>query len=119
MKRRRGTARLWIVALATVAGLTACRDNGLHDRNLPLQEARHRTYGYPVYENTADHRQIAFGGRHWMPSLPIERIPDRLLVSVGGDATTQLYAVRGAAEPYSRLYARAGAGQWQPFLRLN
>lgn len=119
MRGRRRAGRFWIIALAGVAGLAGCRDNGLPDRNLPLQEARHRTYGYPVYENTADHRQIVLAGRHWMPSLPIERIPDRLLVPVGGDAQTQLFAVRGSAQPYSRLYARAGAGQWQPFLRLN
>jgi hypothetical protein len=119
MTGRGGAGRLGAVVLATVIVIAGCRDNGLPDRNLPLEEARHRTYGYPAYENLTDHPQVAVAGRHWMPGLPVERIPDRMLVPVGGDGTTQLYALRGAEAPYSRLYARAGAGEWRPFLRLN
>jgi hypothetical protein len=114
----RRARRVVVLAAAGVLGLSACRDNGLPDRNLPLQEARHRQYGYPAYQNVAAHAPVAADGRYWAPSLPLETIPERLLVPIG-NAGTPLYAVRGAATPYSRLYAPAADGRWQPYLRLN
>jgi hypothetical protein len=108
-----------VMGIVAIMGLAACQDVGLPDRNLPLQEARHRQYGYPTYQPAAEQEQIAAAGRHWMASLPVERIPDRLLVPVGNTNGTPLYALRGSDAPHSRLYARAGDGRWRPFLRLN
>jgi hypothetical protein len=119
MKARRSTARLMLLAALATAGLAACRDSGLPDRNLPLEEARHREYGYVVYERTPDSRPVVAAGRHWLRSQQVETIPDHLLVPVAAYEGTQLYATRGARAPYSRLYARVGDGRWNPYLRLN
>ncbi|MEX0907741.1 MAG: hypothetical protein WD054_05375, partial [Gemmatimonadota bacterium] len=71
------------------------------------------------YEATPGDRPVAAAGRNWMPSLPVEKIPDAVLVPVGNGGDTPLYAVRGEAEPYDRLYAQVGAGEWRPYLRLQ
>jgi hypothetical protein len=119
MKRVRRTAlRLGVVALCGAA-LAACRDSGLPGKNLPRQEARHREFRYPAYQPTADNAPIALAGRHWIGALPVESIPDRLLVPVGSAGGQTLYAPRGRQAPYSRLYARVGDGRWRPFVRLN
>jgi hypothetical protein len=120
MKAVRGRARLGMLALACVAGLTACKDSGLPDRNLPLQEARHRQFAYPAYQPLANNAPVAAAGRHWLRSAAVEQIPANVLVPVAtGRTARQLYAVRGAQAPYSRLYAPAGPGRWTPYLRLN
>jgi hypothetical protein len=109
---------LLVLAMTSVLGLTACRDSGLPDRNLPLQEARHRQYSFVAYE-PANQPPIAFAGRHWIRSLPIETIPVARLEAVGAVDGTELFALRGARTPYSRLYAPAGEDRWAPYLRLN
>lgn len=120
MKRGVSVRHLGVVVFASVIGVTACRDNGLPDRNLPIAEARHRQYGYPAYEATPGDAPVAAGGRHYMPSLPIETIPAGVLVPVAGAAgDVPLFVVRGAEAPYSRVYAQAGEGQWRPYLPLN
>jgi hypothetical protein len=118
MRGRTATVRFQLLALACVLGLTACRDSGLPDRNLPLPEARHRQYSFPAYE-PAGHAPVALAGRHWIRSLPVETIPAARLVPVGSADGTQLYAVSGARPPYSRLYAPAGPDRWVPYLRIN
>jgi hypothetical protein len=115
----RGAARRVILAAACVAGLAACRDSGLPDRNLPLPEARHRQYSFVAYQPTANNPPIALAGRHWLRSLPVETIPAARLVPVGVAEGTQLYALRGARAPYSRLYAPVGEDRCAPYLRLN
>jgi hypothetical protein len=118
--RRRGPAlRVWLVALACVAGLSACRDNGLRDRNLPLDQAQNREYGYPVYEPSTDTPALAMGGRHWIRSQAVQTIPGHVLVPVGTAEDTQLFARRGDEAPYSLLYARISQDRWAPYLRLN
>lgn len=119
MKRSRTAFRLGWVALSCVVGLTACRDNGLRDRNLPLEEARHREFGYPVYQPATNNPALAMGGRHWIRALPIETVPAHLLSPVGNADGTPLYALRGASAPYSRLYAPVSEGRWLPYVRLN
>jgi hypothetical protein len=119
MKGVRGRVRLPLLALACAAGLAACRDSGLPDRNLPYDEARTRQYGFTAYQPTAGNAPVALAGRHWIRSLPVETIPDRLLEPVGMADGTQLHAVRGSRAPYSRLYARVGPDRWAPYLRLN
>lgn len=119
MKRVARPGRMGVIAVVALLGLTACKDNGLKDRNLPLDEARHRQYSYPAYEATPSDVPVAAGGRAYMPSLPYESIPDGVLVPVSGATGEVLYAVRGSQAPYSRLYAEAGEGRWRPYLPLN
>ena len=119
MKRGGAALRLGLVAIACAAGLSACRDNGLPDRNLPLQEAQHREYGYPVYQSSSETPAIAMGGRHWMRSHAVETIAPHVLVPVGAAEGTQLFARRGEQAPYSRLYAQLAPDRWALYLRLN
>jgi hypothetical protein len=114
-----GGVRGVVVVLAMAAGLTACRDSGLPDRNLPLQEARHRQYTYPAYQPLANNAPVAAAGRHWLRSSAVETIPAGVLVPVAAVDGTQLYAVRNARTPHDRLYARLGEDRWAPYLRIN
>lgn len=118
MMRSRAAARL-AVALLCATTLTACRDNGLPDRNLPLDEARHRELRYPVYESSRAVAPVALGGRHWVPAAPAESVPARMLVQVGNAEGTLLFARRGEAAPYARLYAPVGTDRWLPYVRIN
>lgn len=117
--KRSGRFGAGLIAVAGLVVLGGCRDNGLPDRNLPLQEARQREYGYPVYERTPDSAPVTIAGAHWMPALPLEEIPSRLLVEVGAANGTPVYALRGADAPYSRLYSPAEGGRWRLLVRLN
>jgi hypothetical protein len=119
MKGVQGGRRLLLLAIAAVLGLSACRDSGLPDRNIPLPEARHRQYSFVAYQPAANNPPVAMAGRHWIRSLPVETIPAARLVPVGSAEGTQLYALRGARAPYSRLYAPVGQDRWAPYLRLN
>ncbi len=106
------------VAMLCGIGLGACRDNGLPNRNLPLAEARHKTFRYLAYQPTTTNRPVALAGSLWIGSLPIESIPDRMLEQAGNAEGTVLYALKGRRAPYSRLYSPVGGGRWRPFLRL-
>lgn len=119
MNRQSRTVRLWPLVLAGTLALTACRDSGLPDRNLPVDQARHREFGYPGYQATAGSTPIAIAGRHWIRSLPVETIPARLLEPVGNADGMAVYALRGARPPYSRLYTPISDDRWAPLLRLN
>jgi hypothetical protein len=119
MKRGTGAPRLVAIALAAVIGVAGCKDSGLPDRNLPVEEARQREYRYPAYQPAADPAPVAAAGRLWIRSLPVETIPTHLLVPVADAEAVQLYALRGARAPYGRLYAPVGDGTWTPYLRLD
>jgi hypothetical protein len=119
MRRTGGALRVWLVAIACVAGLSACRDNGLPDRNLPLDEAQHRELRYTVYQPATDTPALAMGGRYWIRSHAVETIAAHVLVPVGTAEGTQLFARRGEAAPYGRLYQRISQDRWAPYLRLN
>jgi hypothetical protein len=115
-----GRMRLGLAVVVCVAGLTACKDSGLPDRNLPLEEARNRVFPFPAYEPLASNPPVAAGGRHWVRSAAAETIPANRLEPVASAGGTQLYAVRGSRAPYSRLYAPAGQqNRWYPFLPIN
>lgn len=118
MKRARRAALRVVVAALFGASHAACRDSGLPGRNTPREQARQREFRYPAYQPTADHTPISVAGRLWIGALPIESIPDRLLVPVGSAGGQTLYAPRGRQSPYSRLYARAGDGRWRPYVLL-
>ena len=113
--------RFRVVALVAlcVLGLGACRDSGLPGKNLPLQEARMKEFRYPAYQATADQTPVGVAGRHYIGSLPIENIPDRLMVQIADAEGGMFYTMRGRTAPYSRLYARVGPDRWRPYTRLN
>jgi hypothetical protein len=113
-----GVARRVAIAAGLLV-LGGCHEGGLPDRNLPLQEARHREYGYPVYQPVADNPQVAAAGRHWMRTVPVETIPARLLSPVATTNGVNLYAVEGHRAPYSRLYAPVGEDRWVPYVPVN
>lgn len=119
MKRRGAALRVWLTAIVCAAGLSACKDNGLPDRNLPLEEAQTREYGYSVYQQSAEIPAVAMGGRHWLRSETVESIARHVLEPVGSAEGTQLFARRGEQAPYSRLYAQVGQDRWALYLRLN
>ena len=119
MRRRTLPIRAWVVMITCAAGLSACRDNGLADRNLPLQEAQNREYGYQVYQPAPPVQALAMGGRHWIASNTVETIPAHVLVPVGTAGGTQLFARRGEQAPYGHLWAQVSQDRWTPYLRLN
>jgi hypothetical protein len=119
MKGAGAAGRIGVIMLASVLGLSACRDNGLPDRNLPLDDARNRQYSYPGYQPAAESAPVAVAGRAYIGGAPSVRIPARLLTPVGDAQGTMLYAVSGAKAPYARLYASVGNDEWRPYLRLN
>lgn len=108
-----------MLAVFAVVGVGACKDSGLPDRNLPIDEARNREFRFTAYQPTADNATIAFAGRHWMRTLPVETIAPNVLMPVGSADGVQFHAVRGSRAPYSRLYAPVGEGRWAPYVRLN
>ena len=105
--------------LVLAVALTACRDSGLPDRNLPLMDARNREYSYEAYQPAPNAMPVALAGSNWMRSLPMVTIPPRLLAPVGNADGTVLYALRGRSAPYDRLYSPAGDDRWRPFLPLH
>jgi hypothetical protein len=120
MKQVRYIGARMAVVLVCAAGAAACRDSGLPGKNTPRQEARHREFRYPAYQPAADHEPIALAGHLWIGALPVESIPDRLLVAVASAGAGQtLYAQRGRTAPYGRLYARVSEGRWRPYVPLN
>jgi hypothetical protein len=104
---RRGTIGCLGAAVAMVAMLGGCRDSGLPDRNLPLEEARTRPFRYSVYE-PASVPPVRVADRDWIAAgLPMS-IPQRLLTPVTPDGN--VFALASDASPWTRLYRRSAAG---------
>jgi hypothetical protein len=110
-------ARRLGVAALVVLGLGACRDSGLPDRNLPLDEARFREFRYPAYQPLAQSAPVAAAGRVWIGAASVETVPQRLLTPVATVEGVVLYGLRNQVNP-GRLYAPVGEDRWQPYLRL-
>ncbi len=107
-----GVKLAWVAALVVVAA--GCRDSGLPDRNLPLEEAEQRALLYPVYEPAAA-TALQYDGSDWVVAGRPLQIPASLLVPVsaeGGEA----WALATDAPPRDRLYVRAADG-WTPLAR--
>ncbi len=102
------------VAAAIVLTAAGCRDSGLPDRNLPLEEAEQRALHYSLYE-AAPAGAIVHDGAEWVVAgLPM-KISAGLLVPIdveGGEA----FALATDAAPHDRLYVRSGEG-WIPLAR--
>ncbi|NJD10458.1 MAG: hypothetical protein FIB01_08510 [Gemmatimonadetes bacterium] len=97
-----------------------CRDVGLPDRNLPLDQAEQRTYGYPVYQALPDSAPVLqVAGHRWQATAPIETIEARLLAAVGNANGTAVYALTWDKPPYDRLYALVGENRWRVIERID
>jgi len=111
---------LALPALLAAALTLACRDVGLPDKNLPLDQAEHRTYGYPVYQAFPDSVPVLqVAGHRWQVTAPIETIEGRLLTSVGNASGTPVYALSWDKEPYDRLYTPVGENRWRVIERID
>jgi len=117
---RRAARHLAWPALAVAGLLAGCRDNGLPDRNLPLDEAEQRTYGYPLYQTFAQGAgEWEFAGQRWQETAPVVTIEPRLLQPVDTAAGIPVYALAWDRPPYDRLYAPAGENHWRVIERVN
>jgi hypothetical protein len=109
-------ARLTRSLLAAALGATllaGCRDNGLPDRNLPLDQAASRTYNYPAYQPYAGEVEVwELGGRRWQAGAQVETIEARLLQAVANANGTAVYALVWDREPHDRLYTPVGENRW-------
>jgi hypothetical protein len=117
-----GHRRAGATALLTVILATGCVDSGLPGKNLPLEEARHREWRYPLYQAAVQPSGlpdlIHFDGSTWAlqshgwPEMGIAttltRDPSMLEVVSGGSAAFQ--ALRWDEAPYDRLFLRAPSG---------
>lgn len=113
--------RTLVLALLAMLGAAGCKDSGLPDRNLPLEEARHRVGAYPVYQMAGaipgTPQLITMNETTWALQAPpayyslgTASVPSRLLRAGGGDAV--LSTMVWDETPFDRLYAGAGAPMW-------
>jgi len=110
------------VALAALLAAVpfGCRDNGLPDRNLPLDQAASRTYNYPAYQPYAGEVEVwQLGGHRWQAGAHVETIEARLLQSVANANGTALYALVWDREPHDRLYSPVGENRWRVIERID
>jgi hypothetical protein len=117
-----GRTRRSFLALAAMAAAipVGCRDNGLPDRNLPLDQAQNRTYNYPVYQAYQGEVPVwELGGQRWQATAPIETIESRLLQAVAHAGGTPVYALAWDREPYDRLYTPVGENRWRLVERVE
>lgn len=114
----RDGGRVGALALLLMIGATGCVDSGLPGKNLPLAEARHREWSYPLYQAAVQPSGlpglISFDGRTWAlqaanwPEMGLERALTRdpaLLQSVPGARDgASLGALAWDEAPYDRLF---------------
>jgi hypothetical protein len=107
--------------IAATAALSACRDSGLPDRNLPLAAAEQRTFGYPTYQpmGQALTEVWELDGRRWQLSGHIEAIPQGQLRSVANANGTSMYALQWDEAPVDQLYTPVGEGRWRVVLPID
>ena len=128
---RMTTRRLFLPCLALL-GLTACQDVGLPDRNLPLEDAKHRapaalvaavhgtgTDSLMAREATEQpvaregelgaerKRPVAIAGRAYIVSGRAHEVPRDMLRPVGSYQGRPLYALSWDQQPFDRLYTPA------------
>jgi hypothetical protein len=104
--------------------LGGCRDSGLPNRNLPLEEAMNRQWRYPVYEAATpttdpDARVFALDGRSWMTTGERQAIPQNMLKAAGNAEGTQVFALVWDESPFTRLYILGQDGQYRPLARAG
>jgi hypothetical protein len=115
-RRARGAGLL----LVTGALSLGCRDNGLPDRNLPLDQAQRRTFNYPAYQPYAGAVEVwELAGHRWQASARVETIQARLLRSVANANGTAVYALSWDQPPHDRLYTPVGENRWLVIERVQ
>ena len=108
-----GMRLAWVAAVAALAA-AGCRDSGLPDRNLPLDQAEQRALPYSLHE-PAPAGGIRYDGAEWVVAGRPMQISASLLVPVeveGGEA----WALATDAPPRDRLYVKSGDA-WTPLAR--
>jgi hypothetical protein len=97
-----------------------CRDNGLPDRNLPLDQAERRTFNYPAYQPYGGKVEVwELAGQRWQAGARVETIEARLLRSVANANGTAVYALEWDRPPHDRLYTPVGENRWLVIERLE
>ena len=118
-------ARIWRRRAATLLALiafTGCVDSGLPDKNLPLEQARHREWSYPIYLEAVQPsglpELVSFNESTWAlqaaawPEYGLESALTRdptLLRSVATGAAP-LQALRWDTAPFDRLFLASPGG---------
>jgi hypothetical protein len=115
------TSRSFAALVAVLAVLPlGCRDVGLPDRNLALDQAQHRTSSYPAYQPYAGEVEVwEVAGQRWQATAPIETNESRLLQSVANASGTPVYALAWDRAPYDRLYTPVGENRWRVIERVD
>lgn len=119
----RDGGRVGALALLVLIGATGCVDSGLPGKNLPLAEARHREWSYPLYQEAVQPSGlpdlISFDGRTWAlqamnwPEMGLEGALTRdptLLQAVPTAAGASLEALAWDEAPYDQLFMATPAG---------
>lgn len=114
-------------ALLAVLAAVGCKDSGLPDRNLPLEEARHRVWSYPLYDVVVapglpllvnvDETVWALQARPAFYSLESAIVPETMTnTATAGRAALQ--ALTWDEAPFDRLYASTEAGRSVTYERV-
>ncbi|MEX0892280.1 MAG: hypothetical protein WEB88_08925 [Gemmatimonadota bacterium] len=104
-----------LATAVAVLALAGCKDSGLPGMNLPLQVAEHKPTPYPLYAYPQGQLQLdaaEVAGRDWLLVRVEERIPDAMLVAVGGVNGAQHYVLAWDMEPYDRVYEQVAPGRY-------
>ncbi len=110
------------VALLAVIGATACVDSGLPGKNLPLEQARHREWSYPLYQEAVQPSGlpdlVPFDDGLWaLRAAPLHELgletaltrnPELLRPVSTGSAALSAFAWDEA--PYDRLFLQTESG---------
>lgn len=118
-------SRIWrlpAVALLALSGITGCVDSGLPDKNLPLEEARHREWSYPVYQAAVQPsglpELVSFNESTWALQaaawseygMESTLTRDPALLEGVSTGATRLQALRWDTAPYDRLFLATPGG---------
>jgi len=107
-----------LATAVAVLALAGCKDSGLPGMNLPLQVAEHKPTLYPLYAYPQGQVQLdaaEVAGRDWLLVRVEERIPDAMVVAVGG---AEHFVLAWDTEPYDRVYERVAPGRYTQRLQI-
>ena len=121
---------------ATIIALAGCKDSGLPDRNLPIDEAQHRApdalvqavhpESRPEAEGAEAHagmsmatRPITIGGQTFAASGTPASMDAAGLTQVGSVGGMGFFAARGDDAPYDRLYMAHGEQGYVTYVPMH
>ncbi|HEX6590247.1 MAG TPA: hypothetical protein VF039_14670 [Longimicrobiales bacterium] len=135
-------ARATLFATIAVVAVAGCKDSGLPDRNLPIDEAAHRApdalvqavhpetragaegaAAMPTDEAHAgaatQSRAITIGEQTFLPAgMPMDVDP-ALLTQVGAGGGMSFHAVRGDEAPYDRVFMTHPGGRYITYMPVH